>query len=66
MGYMWAQMVEVAIKKIAKNEGDKEFLEAKIETGKFFMNKMLPYHYGLLASIVGGAKPVMGMKEAAF
>ncbi len=66
LGYMWGQMAEIAIRKLEAGEGDQAFYEAKLETAKFFMAKILPYHYGLLASIVGGAKPMMGMKEEAF
>lgn len=66
MGYMWAQMAEIAVRKLEAGEGDQAFYEAKLETAKFFMAKMLPAHYGLLASIVGGAKPMMAMKEEAF
>jgi len=66
MGYMWAQMAEVCIQKLDNNSSDMLFYQAKLDTAKFFMKKMLPYVYGLLASIVGGSKPVMAMKEEAF
>jgi alkylation response protein AidB-like acyl-CoA dehydrogenase len=64
--YMWAQMAEVSLKKLQEEGVDKEFYEAKLQTATFFMKKILPYSYGLLASIVNGAKPVMQMKEMAF
>lgn len=64
--YMWAQMAEISIRKLKEDGVDKEFYEAKIETARFFMNKILPQAYGLLASIANGSKSVMTMKEEAF
>lgn len=64
--YMWAQMAEVALRKLKSDPSDKDFYEAKIETARFFMNKILPHSYGLLASIVNGSKSIMGMKAEAF
>lgn len=66
LGHIWAQLIELSQRKLEEGAGDKIFYEAKIETGRFFMNKLLPYHYGLLASIVNGAKPIMGLKEEMF
>jgi alkylation response protein AidB-like acyl-CoA dehydrogenase len=65
MGYLWAQMAEVALKKL-ESADDKAFYQSKIATARFYMQKVLPEHYGLLASIVAGAKPVMEMDEALF
>lgn len=64
--YMWAQMAETALAGIKNNPSDKEFYEAKLSTARFFMNKILPHSYGLLAAIANGAKSVMEMKEEAF
>lgn len=66
MGYMWIQMAEIASRKLKEEGGDKEFYQAKLNTAKFFMDKMLPYHYSLLASIANGSKSMMAMGEAAF
>ncbi len=64
--YIWAQMAEISLKKLAQDTSEKEFYEAKLATARFYMQKILPHSYGLLASIVNGAKPVMAMKEEAF
>jgi alkylation response protein AidB-like acyl-CoA dehydrogenase len=64
--YMWAQMAEVSLRKLKEPNADKAFYEAKLATANFFMKKILPHSYGLLASIVNGAKPIMEMKEEAF
>ena len=65
MGYLWAQMAEVSLRKV-KTAEDKGFYQAKIATARFYLQKVLPEHYGLLASIVAGRKPVMEMDEALF
>lgn len=66
MAFMWARMAETAQRKLAEKTEDECFYEAKINTAKFFMDKLLPYHYGLLASIVSGAKSTMGFHQEAF
>jgi hypothetical protein len=38
--YVWAQMAEVALRKIEKNPSDKQFYENKLATARFFMNKI--------------------------
>jgi len=64
-GYMWAMMAEVAIRKLESNPADKEFYENKLHMARFYMTKILPYHYGLLASIVNGSKTTMAMADEA-
>ncbi len=64
--YMWAQMAEVSLRRMEENPSEKDFYEAKLSTARFYMNKILPYSYGLLASIANGSKSVMEMKEEAF
>jgi alkylation response protein AidB-like acyl-CoA dehydrogenase len=65
MGYLWAQMAELSLRTMETTE-DKLFYQSKIATARFYMQKVLPEHYGLLASIVAGAKPMMEMEEALF
>ncbi len=62
IGFMWAKMAKLALEK----QEEEVFYKAKLEVARFYMQKILPQHYGLLATIVGGAKPVMGMDEAWF
>ena len=62
MAYMWAQMALAAQKGIKENSSDSEFYEAKLDTARFFMKKVVPTQYGLLATIVEGAKPVMAAR----
>lgn len=64
--YMWAKMALAALKGLKNNAADKSFYEAKLATSRFFMKKVVPYQYGLLAAIVEGSKPIMAMEESAF
>lgn len=63
--YIWAMMAEVSLRKLAQNPSDKEFYENKLHLARFYMTKILPYHYGLLASIVAGSKTTMAMADEA-
>ena len=64
--HVWAQAALIAHTKLEEGTDDPDFYKAKLATARFFMNKMLPKHYGYLASIVSGAKPMMEMEEAWF
>ena len=58
LGFVWAQIAEIAL----KHKGD-SFYEDKLKVARFFMNKVLPKHYGLLATLTGGVKH-MDLPEA--
>ncbi len=54
VGYIWARSAQIALKK--KDRGEKEFYERKLATARFYMNKILPRHYSLLATLTSGVK----------
>ncbi len=64
LGYMWAQMVDVAMKNLDGDE--KAFYEAKIVTARFFMQKLLPEHAALFVNIMAGGKVLMELPAEAF
>jgi alkylation response protein AidB-like acyl-CoA dehydrogenase len=67
MGYMWAQMAQVAQQKLADGDSDqKEFLESKAQTARFFFQKMLPEADARFKAVMAGADSIMEMKESAF
>ncbi|MDB2414927.1 acyl-CoA dehydrogenase C-terminal domain-containing protein [Rickettsiales bacterium] len=66
MAYMWAQMAKTCLDKIDQGIDDGGFYENKLATARFFMAKIVPCHYSLLASIVAGSKSIMAVKEEAF
>ncbi len=66
MGYMWCRMVIVAQNKLDAGDGDAEFYNAKIQTAKFFMQRMLPEADAKFKMVMAGASTLMDMDEAAF
>jgi len=55
MADTWARTAKVALEASAKGE-ELPFYESKLATARFFMNKILPEHYSLLAKITAGVK----------
>lgn len=67
MGYMWVQMAEKAQQKLADGaDGNEEFYEGKIQTARFFFQRMLPEADGRFKMVMSGADNLMEMKESAF
>jgi acyl-CoA dehydrogenase len=65
LGYMWCRMVEAANAKIAAGE-TAEIMKAKLVTGRFFMERMLPETAAHLARIQSGAVTMMELPAEAF
>lgn len=59
LAYIWARQAEVALAKLTGGT-EKEFYQAKIDTARFFMQKILPQTTSLLQSITAGSKSMMG------
>ncbi|HEX6957618.1 MAG TPA: acyl-CoA dehydrogenase C-terminal domain-containing protein [Ferrovibrio sp.] len=66
LGFMWARMAQVAKQKLAEGAEDKDFLESKLITARFFMDRMLPDTAAQLAKIQAGAESMMLLKAANF
>jgi len=67
LGYMWCRIVEAANAKLANGAGDEaDRLKAKLVTGRFFMERMLPETATHLARIEAGAKSAMELPAEAF
>jgi acyl-CoA dehydrogenase len=68
LGYMWAQMALAARRKLANGGagGAAGRLEAKLVTGGFFMQRMLPETAAHLARIQAGAASTMELAAEAF
>lgn len=66
MAYMWCLMVDAAKAKLESGEGDQEFYESKIQTARFFMQRMLPEADGRFKMVMAGGETLMEMDEAAF
>jgi hypothetical protein len=66
LGLMWARMAKAAAAALARGDGDPEFLQAKIATGRYYMARELPATKTHLARIESGAEPVMALDAASF
>ena len=65
LAYMWARMAKVAQDKLAES-GEQPYLKAKLVTGKFFMDRMLPETSLRLSRIQTGAGSMMELPAEAF
>jgi hypothetical protein len=66
MGYMWAKMAKVAHSKKQQGNGVAEKMDAKLLTGRFFMERLMPETASRLACISTGADTTMAMPVEAF
>jgi acyl-CoA dehydrogenase len=64
LGYMWCRMAEAAGRKIAN--GGAARLKAKLVTGRFFMERLLPETGAQLARLKAGAGSTMELPADAF
>jgi alkylation response protein AidB-like acyl-CoA dehydrogenase len=66
LGLMWARMAKAAYAALDAGAADRDFYEAKIATGRYYMARQLPACAMHLARIESGADPVMALKAEAF
>ena len=66
LGLMWARMAKAAQEKLDAGDGDRDFLQAKLATGRYYMARQLPATGMHLARIQSGAEPVMALEAEAF
>ena len=66
MGYMWARMAKAALDKKASGDGESAAMEAKLLTGRFYMERLMPETATRLACITTGADATMAMPMEAF
>jgi alkylation response protein AidB-like acyl-CoA dehydrogenase len=66
LGLMWTRMAKAAYAALDAGAGDRDFYEAKIATGRFYMARQLPACGMHLARIESGADPVMALAAEAF
>src|SRR5690606_845068 len=61
LGYMWGRMAKTALLGLADGAGDAPFLEAKLITGRYFMERIMPETAVRLARISSGAETMMAL-----
>ena len=65
LGYMWCRIAEAALAK-PKTNGGAQWLNAKLVTARFFMERMLPETATHFARIQAGASSIMELPDEAF
>jgi acyl-CoA dehydrogenase len=66
MGYMWAKIAKAAQDRKALANGAAERMDAKLVTGRFYMERLLPETGTLFARIQAGSDAVMAMPAEMF
>jgi alkylation response protein AidB-like acyl-CoA dehydrogenase len=64
LGFMWARMALLAAAKMGGEEAD--FYRAKLQTARFYFERVLPQAGSLLYQIKAGKEAMMSFDEAAF
>ncbi len=66
MAYMWARIAKAAAAKKTQGNGVGARMDAKLLTGRFFMERLLPETGALVARISAGSDTMMAMPAEAF
>ncbi|MBD1552177.1 phenylacyl-CoA dehydrogenase [Pseudomonas typographi] len=66
LAYFWADMARVAVQKLAEGADDAAFYQAKLDTARFYYQRILPRTRALVVTMLSGADNVMAMGEEAF
>ncbi len=67
LGYMWAQMAKVAVEKLDAGAGDdKDYLENKLITARFYMERVMPETALRRQRVEAGAGTMMALDAASF
>jgi butyryl-CoA dehydrogenase len=66
MAFVWTRMAQIAQAKLAAGTDETIFYQAKLDTARFFMAKILPENGALFAQIMTGSASVMQFEDAAF
>ena len=66
LGFIWSKKAQSAVEQLKNPLSDKNFLEAKILTGSYFMNRQLPETKLRLDKILTGEKQVMSLAANQF
>ena len=66
LGYMWARMAKAALARKAEGNGVAARMDAKLTTGRFFMERVMPEAGALRRRIEAGSDAVMAMPAEMF
>ena len=66
LGFIWSKKAQSAREQLKNSETNKEFLEAKVLTGSYFMHRQLPETKLRLERVLTGEKQVMSLATEQF
>jgi hypothetical protein len=66
MAYQWAQMADVASKRLFSGDAESGFYRAKLATARFYFKRLLPRARAHAEAALAGADSVMALEEADF
>ena len=66
LGYFWLQAATVALQRLQAGEGDQAFYKAKLQTARFYFERILVRNDGLAASLQSKADVLMSMDQETF
>lgn len=66
LAYFWAKMVKVSLDKLAQGDDDKAFYQAKIQTARFYFQRILPRAKGHASCVENGADSMMSLDAEDF
>ena len=66
LAYFWADMARLAAEKLAAGTSEEAFYKAKLQTARFYFQRILPRTRTHVATMLSGAGNLMDMKEEDF
>ncbi len=66
LGYLWTKMAEISLPKVGTAEDSDGFYRAKVNTARFYIQRLLPQSAGLYGAIMAGGGSITGFDEADF
>ncbi|XOZ34957.1 acyl-CoA dehydrogenase C-terminal domain-containing protein [Halomonadaceae bacterium KBTZ08] len=66
LAYLWAEMAEVAQRKLQEGTSEEAFYKAKLQTARFYFQRMLPRAKAHADAMTSGAENLMEMPEEHF
>ena len=66
LAYFWADMARLAAEKLAAGTSEEAFYTAKLQTARFYFQRILPRTRTHVAAMLSGAANLMDMKEEDF
>ncbi len=64
IGYLWSRMAVVAATQKENGQGNEVVIEGKIQSARFYFDKVLPETGALLADITSGKEGIMSLSAA--